>query len=140
MRLKIMWTHFLRLGSLLTLITVISCKGQIDALVKADWVYENTSSHKIEVASKDFNSFIIQPGESYIYSESGDGPKKMTPENYVSPYRVGDKIIVNGDIVHVLQKGESITEVMNYEAEKIKHNYYRFTYTFTDEILQSFKD
>ena len=137
MRLKITWTHFLRLGSLFTLITVIGCKGQVDALVKADWVYENTSSHKIEVVSKDFNSFVIQPGESYTYSESGEGEENIKPENYVSPYNAGDRIIIDDDTPIVLSTRQSITNIENYQSEKIGNNHYRFIYRFTDEIIQS---
>jgi hypothetical protein len=122
------------------LLTVIGCKGQIDAWVRADWIFENASTRKVEVVSRDFNSFVIQPGESYTYSESGEGQSDLTPDRYLSPYDAGNKIIVDENPGHVLQNGESITEVMNYEAEKVKRNYYRFTYRFTDELLQSFED
>lgn len=137
MRLKITWMPFLRLGSLLILIAFMGCKEKekIDAFIKADWVFKNTSTHNIEVVSKDFNSFIIQQGESYTYSESGEGPEDITPNDYISPYRAGDKIIVDNSVPIILQKGESITSVTNYEAKKVRNNYYIFTFTFTDDVV-----
>lgn len=126
----------LRFGGLFIVLAVMGCKGEVDAFVKADWVFENASSHKIEVISKNFNSFVIQPGESYTYSEAGEGPENIAPDNYVSPYGAGDKIIVDEGIAHILQKGESITDVQNFDAEKVQNNYYRFTYAFTDGSIQ----
>jgi hypothetical protein len=133
MRRKTMSMHFLHLGSLFILaLVMVGCKGNVDARVIGDWVFENASPHKIEVVSKNFNSFVIEPGESYTYSDSGEGPENVTPDDYLSPYREGDKIIYNDVITHLLQKEESITDVRNFTSEKVSARHYRFTYIFTD--------
>ena len=136
---KIISMRFLLLG-ISAFLVLMSCNTKkIDAKFKADWVYKNASTHKIEVRSR--ANFTLTSGQTHSIFEEGEGSKNIKPENYVSPQWGAETIIIVDDgNEYILSKGESITEVMNYEAEKIKHNYYRFTYTFTDEILQSFKD
>ena len=136
---KIISMRFLLLG-ISAFLVLMSCNTKkVDAKFKADWVYKNASTHKIEVRSRD--NFTLTSGQTHSIFEEGEGSKNIKPENYVSPQWGAETIIIVDDgNEYILSKGESITEVMNYEAEKIKHNYYRFTYTFTDEILQSFKD
>jgi hypothetical protein len=129
---------YLRLGSLLLFLTfVASCKGKVDALVEADWVFVNNSTHKIEIVAKDFNSFTIMSGESYTYNESGDGLPNMTPNEYISPYYAGSKLLIDDIDEYTLVKGEGITSVANYVNYKVRENYYIFTYVFTDELIDS---
>ena len=127
------------LGSLIALAAFTGgCETErVDAWVESDWVFINTSTHKVEVISRNFNSFVIQPGESYIYNGAGLGPQNVTPDAFISPYDPGNKIIIDDDIVHLLEMGESITEVPNFEAEKVKYNHYKFTYVFTAEYIET---
>ena len=139
MRRKITWTRFLQLGSLFAkaALTAGCGKGRVDAWVTSDWIFVNASTHKVEVVYKTYKSFVIEPGKSYTYSTSGLGPPNVTPDDFYSPYRGTTAIIIDDDIVHEPQMGESITNVPNFEAEKVERNHYKFTYVFTDEYIET---
>ena len=110
-----------------------SCYQKVDARVTGEWVCINETAHIIEVKAKVFNSFILQPGESYTFIGSGEGPENITEKEYISPYSLGGtKVIVNNTDEYVLAKGESITDTENYQVEKLGYNHFRFTYRFTE--------
>ena len=123
------------LGSMI--ITTGCSPERIEYMVTAYWIFENASTHKVEVVCKTFNSFVIRPGESYIYDGSDIGPNNVTPSDFYSPYRTTTAIIIDDNIEHEPEMGESITDVPNFEAEKVERNHYKFTYTFTDEYVES---
>lgn len=138
MRQKAMWMHYLRLGSLMaiTLISICSCKAKEDDIVRAEWIYVNETTSSIEIISDSWNSFILEPEQSHTIQTSGLGRPDIKPENYAAPYVAGDKIKVNNN-EHTFVKSESITNVNNYSSSKLDYNYYRFTYVFTDELIDS---
>ncbi|MDR0765578.1 MAG: hypothetical protein LBF09_01400 [Odoribacteraceae bacterium] len=136
MKRKTILIRFLLPGSLLVVgMIAFSCNVRYDAPVSSDWVFVNKTTSTIEVQDKIFNSFVLQPDSTYIFQESGEGPDGIKPEGYYSPYGASSTIIVDDTIRHILSKGESISNVKNYKAEKVGYNYYRFTYIFTRDSI-----
>lgn len=138
MRLKTTWMHFLLLGSVLSVVMAhTGCKGNVDTLIQSDWLYVNKSSHTIKIVSENREPLVLQPEGDHSYSESGlvDGGSVLAPEDYDTPFWWGCTIIVDDTSEHTFGKDEGLAVVKNYESQKIETNHYKFTYTFTDELI-----
>jgi hypothetical protein len=61
----------------------------------------------------------------------------LTPEDYATPYWWGCTIMIDETAEYSFEKGEGVTIAKNYESYKVRTNYYRFTYVFTDELIDS---
>ncbi len=138
MKQKKIWMRFLPHGSLTLLIHIFlfcSCESKIDYIQYATWVYENHSSQTIDVQAKVFNSFSLTPGKSYVYEVETAAGKYVTPESYSVPYYADGTTLIVGEKELLLLENESILDISSYNTEKIEDRHYRFTYTFTDEII-----
>lgn len=137
MKQKRIWMRFLQLGSLTLLIHIFlcSCEGNIDYIQYATWVYENQSLQTIDVQAKVFNSFSLAPGKSYVYEVETAAGKYVTPESYSVPYYADGTTLIVGEKEFLLLENESILDISSYNIEKIEDCHYRFTYTFTNEIV-----
>lgn len=133
MKQKKIWMRFLQLGSLSLLLC--SCEGNIDYIQYATWVYENQALQTIDVQAKVFNSFSLAPGESYVYEVETAAGEYVTPESYSVPYYANGTTLIVGEKEFLLLENESILDISSYNIEKIKERHYRFTYTFTDEMV-----
>lgn len=139
MQQKITLMRFLHLGSILLIgILSVCCKSKSDDLVEADWLFINNSTHKIRVvSSKEFYTFTVMPAESHSDHESAKtAPSDLTANDYKSPYTNGDKIIIDDNIEYTLSNNENLTKISGFQAEKIARNYYKFTYTFTNQEVE----
>ena len=128
-----MWTNYLKLGSILLVIMCTACHGITEYIVKGDWIYVNETPYQIEVQGKFENIVMSAYGRDSIQIQAGEGPKNVEPQNYVSPFEGNCNITVNDTLqvaTHIL------SDVDNYQAVKIKNNHFRFTYTFTNEIIE----
>lgn len=114
-------------------------------IVTTQWVYKNDSSSDIVIVFGDWhdieeyndkNSFLLPCGKNYklkyqyyvdIESES----------KYQSLFDVCS--IVVGNTPYLVGADENIRDVANYTVEELGLNNFRFTYTFTDEILEQLK-
>lgn len=151
-----MWTNFLRLGSLtIFCIALLGCERMINRewVHTGDWIYLNDSSYTLELkgAVTKFTSsnpplinFTLRPGVSYCVQYLSDGEKSIPPEyllNPFQPYLSGPdrevQIVINGAVTITIEEGTGIRDRSNYEVEKLTDRHYRFTYTFTDTIVQS---
>lgn len=136
MRLKTILTHFLLLGSIVCL--AVGCDtAKSDTLIRSDWRYVNNSSHTIKIVSENREPLVLQPQSEYSYNESGliDGGSVLAAEEYDTPFWWGCTIIIDDTSEHIFGKSESVSTAKNYESQKIETNYYKFTYTFTDEMI-----
>lgn len=115
-------------------------------IVTTQWVFRNNSSSNIIILLGDWhdieeyndkNSFLLSSGKNYklkyqyyvdIESES----------KYQSLFDVCS--IVVGGTPYLVGADESVRDVANYTVEELGLNNFRFTYTFTDEILEQLKE
>ena len=74
------------------------------------------------------------PNEQYYFKEESIGPEGMGKDNIEPIYRPNDRIIIDG-IEYALGINQTITVINNFNYEKVGHNYFKLTYTFTDEII-----
>jgi hypothetical protein len=61
----------------------------------------------------------------------------LKPEDYATPYWWGCTITIDETTEYSFDKGEGIAIAKNYESHKVRTNYYKFTYVFTDELIDS---
>ncbi len=90
----------------------------------------------IEVKSGVYD-FTINPSQSHIIEQGGEGPKDVSEKNYVPPM-TSALIIYSStkcdtlDTTNKIGTGEGIIGISNYINEKIGNRHYKFAYTFTD--------
>lgn len=115
-------------------------------LVKSEWIFKNNSSSDIIILLGDWhnieeyndrNSFTISSGRdykiNYDYYVDVDANSK-----YKSLLSVCS-VVANGT-PHLVNANESISCVENYDIEELSRNNLRYTYTFTDEILEQLQN
>lgn len=146
-----MWTNFLRHGSLiLTCLILFGCT-RTEWVQFGDWVYRNNSVHKLEIkgAITDFSmghlqNFILPPGESYDFEFVIDSGKHVDPDGIpcpfdTVPYHLPERLLqitVDENKTIEIDKGTGIRNRDNYQVEKLGERHFRFTYTFTDEVVR----
>lgn len=150
MKLKNILMNCLRLGRVVAIACCfalcVGCEGNGDYVANAEWIYRNQSSSKITILLGDGNfnwehvEIEIESGCDYFFFEEGSSPfKDFDALDYVPMYNLqGATIIVEGQSYWV-NPDEGIANIKNYEAQKLNRTLFRFTYTFTDEILEQLK-
>lgn len=148
-----MWTHFLRLGSLALICTILSgCNtSRTEWVVFGDWVYQNNSTYKLEIkgAINNFTTnnppmenFILIPENSYKFEFVFDSGKHTDHKEVISPFdtlpylpnRVV-QIIIDEKQTITIEKDTGIRNRNNYKVESLGKRHFRFTYTFTDKMI-----
>lgn len=118
---------------------------------RGEWVYVNSSTHTLELkgavniytsSQPPYEDFTLKQGESHIIEYRGDGDKVVESEAIPNPF--GDipfieersiQILIDGNQIKAIAPETYIRSRANYQVEKLGRSYYRFTYTFTDEII-----
>lgn len=135
-------TSFLLLGSLLLICTLLpACKGRVDYIFDADWIYINNSSHAIRIEGVERFSMLeelvidIAINGSQTIRFGSDAGGEVKPEDYPLPrFKEGCTLTTKGR-EYKLVDGQFIRNKDNYSVKKIRFNYYQFTYIFTDENI-----
>ena len=147
-----MWTNFLRHGSLILTCLILSGCTRTEWVQRGDWVYRNNSVHKLEIkgAIDDFTTnspplidFILTSNANYSFEYWIDaGGKYGVPEAIPSPFDTLPylrnrlvQIIIDENKTIEIDKGTGIRNRDNYQVEKLGARHFRFTYTFTDEVV-----
>jgi len=144
MQQKRMWMRYLPIGISIFLFLCISCK-KTDYQVKSKWIYINETSHNITYSPDYWSKFNVNPHDTIIYFEEGDGSKEITENSFVSPLRP-EIIIYDGikcDSLKVGDKpylGDGPLGMSNYANKKLGERYYEFTYRFTEEMFNNAKN
>lgn len=130
------WVRYLLIGINTSLLLVLTdCSEDVDARVRADWVFINQSNFVV-----DFGFEPLNPMDTFLIQEDVDGPANVTEDSYMAPSGLSSIIIFDNERGDTLYTGdnawgdnaESIFNVDNYEFLKLEHNYFRFTYRFTE--------
>ena len=135
-----------------SIVLMVGCgKIIVDYAYSTEYIFVNNTSHIItymqipnNVNSQEFEQYNIGPKSSINIKRTGEGAKNMQANNFMSPFGdnnaykgLGLKLIVNfdGERCWILPfEGEhSPMDIKSYISEKIGHNNYKFTYTFTEE-------
>lgn len=150
MKLKNILMNCLRLGKMVALISCFalqaSCEDNVDYVLKTEWLYQNQSSRDVTILVGDGNfvgdnvSIDIAAGGNYFYNIEFSSTTKNTNPFEIEPmYSWHGATIIVGEQSYWVDSDEGITDIKNYEVEKLGRNNFRFTYTFTDEILEQLK-
>lgn len=150
MKLKNILMNCLRLGKVVAIVTFFalqaSCEGNVDYVLKTEWLYQNQSSRDVTILVGDGNfvgdnvSIDIAAGGNYFYNIEFSSTTKNTNPLEIEPmYSWHGATIIVGEQSYWVDSDEGITDIKNYEVEKLGRNNFRFTYTFTDEILEQLK-
>lgn len=143
-----MWMNYLRLGSIVMFCCLLSgCDtSRSEHVHHGEWVYRNESSHKIEIKGAIVSwsilktaAFTLSPTEMYRIDFWSDGDKHITQDAIGFPlmYLPGVECSITIDDADPIQlvSDKGIRDRNNYQVEKLGNNYFRFTYTFTDEMV-----
>lgn len=152
MKLKNILMNCLRLGSLLSLWWLfVGCSTtQTEWIHRGEWVYKNNTSHELQISGV-ISSFtmgetvtiVLPAGGEKVVEVQSDGPENvpagaipfpLDDYSYVKSY-----IVIDGGDAIKLGPNVGVRARGNYEVEKLGRNNFRFTYTFTDEILEQLK-
>lgn len=150
MKLKNILMNCLRLGKVVAIVTFFalqaSCEGNVDCVANAEWIYCNQSSSKITILlgrgnfSWEHTKIEIESGRNYSFFEEGSSPfKDFDAWDYVPLYSLHGATIIVGEQSYWVNPDEGIADIKNYEAQRLNRTLFRFTYTFTDEILEQLK-
>ena len=146
MEQKTIWMRYLIIGISILISTsvFISCK-RTDYIVKTKWIYINETGLKISYSPDYWSEFNVLPYDTTIYAEEMEGGEEVTAASYVAPLKpeivfYGDSKCdtLNGGLKPNL--GDGPRGMDNYENRKLGIRYYKFTYRFTQEIVDSAVD
>lgn len=114
---------------------------------RGEWVYRNESSHEIRVtgvitsfATAKFGTLVLSQGEMRTIEFMSDGERDIPPAGIGFPL---DKIYGNRECsitiddktTLLLEPDKGIRNREDYAVEKLGRAHYRFTYAFTDTII-----
>jgi len=147
----------LLLGSIFSALLIsVGCNTERTEWVHiGEWNYINNSTHTVEIiggitdftsSNPSYSDFTLQVNETHSLECRSNGESKIEAEAIPCPYedvvqlknRVIQVIIDKKDIV-ALDPKTSIRNRDNYVVLKLSPRHYRFTYTFTDEIIAEIK-
>lgn len=126
-------------------------KGEVEYFLKTEFIYDNktdkTLSFLVRPPSGRKKILVISPksmSETINYDASG-GFENPTPENCCQGLLEG--LLGGAGIDNIDLKIDSTTcllgtptDINNYESEVISDRHYKYTFTFTDKVLEDKKD
>ena len=122
----------------LSLVFLIGCepKSRVEYSVKAKWIYINETDYRITYRPNNFrfNTFILEPKDTVVYDEDGEGPEDISEKNYVPPLNP-DIVVFSQILCDTLLKGEGPLNIDNYSNRKLGERYYEFTYRFNSNDI-----
>jgi hypothetical protein len=141
MKQKHIWTRYISLGSFFIALYSMMAGCTVeknDYPRNARWIYINETGYSISYIPNNWLTakLIINPNDTIVYEEQGEGGKNAKASDYMPPLKP-DTIVYDSflcysfDLSKKLAKGEYPGNIDNYEAIKLNDNYYQFTYKFT---------
>lgn len=132
------------IGVNLAFLLLTSCT-KTDYQVKSKWIYINKTSHTITYSPDLWSNFNVNPHDTIVYWEKGNGLKEIIEKNFASPLKP-EVLIFDGIKCDSLKEGdnpylgEGSLGMANYESKKLGERYYEFTYQFTEEMFNNAKN
>ena len=145
-----MWTNFLRHGSLVLTCLILSGCTRTEWAHRGDWIYQNNSAHTLEVkgargdmSTGKLENFILLPGTNHCFEFGLSGESQDDPLATICPFDariiIPDRVFqitVDGIRTVALEDSTGVRNRDNYQVEKLGERHFRFTYTFTDEVVR----
>lgn len=143
--MKTIWIYFLIFVS-----TIISCdKGDIDYVVKADYIYVNNSQKTVIINDvvdngKLINNVKLEPKETrkFILRGGGGDISKRDVNNCCQDLLEnihGGGILLKIDTLCISYSNSGMHDIKNYNGKRLSDRYLEYTYYFTDENLKEAK-
>lgn len=146
MQQKTTYAIYLLIGISLLTACLSSCQKEISHRLDAEFIFENHSNKTLVFSVHDptssRNEIILEPNSSdTIKLIPSEGPKNPNPEtccqgllNSVLAGSDQGSIVINYDTLQCII--ESPANIDNYKNERVNERHFRYTFTFTDELLQ----
>ena len=113
-----------------------------DYRMDSDWVYVNESSYNLKLISNSEEydrdeTFELPIGASHtVELRQFSTTTNLKASDYQSPYYHFEVAIKIDGQKFVLDSDCAFVNAANYRSEQLGTNYYKFTYIFTDEIVE----
>lgn len=142
-------TNRLRISGLLLFCNLfIGCNTtRTEWVHHGEWVYQNVSANEIRITgvitsftTQEYGTLTLSPGESRTVEFWSDGERDIPPTGIGFPLDgiYGDRecsIMIDDTKTLPLEPDKGIRNRNDYTVEKLGRAHYRFTYTFTDAII-----
>lgn len=142
--------NYLNLGNMVILLLcclLFGCKtSRTEWVHKGEWVYNNKSSHKVEIYGVivsfsviESKTITLQPNDSYCVDFQSFGDKKILPDAIGFPLEDSKDIecciAIDGGKKIPLKPHTGIRDRNSYKVEEIGKRHYKFTFDITDELI-----
>jgi len=145
MKQKTTYGHYLLIGISALITCLFSCQKEVQYRLDVEFIFVNQSGKTLSFSVRDHthnrNEIILEQNTSYtIELIPSEGPKNPDPETCCQGLL--ESVLEGSDQGSIIIKYnnlqcliESPANISNYKKEIVNQRFFRYTFTFTDEIL-----